>query len=101
MVEAVAGAGTGGVTGRGAAGAPITREYRVKPVLRYIITEYVEGDGRQSTQNSRQLGEYDNRDLAWVVADGIAKANGGFAIIPNADYRALAAKLMDEYGIVG
>jgi hypothetical protein len=83
----------------GAKGAPEVREYRVKPVLRYIITEHVEMGGISS--GPRQLGEYDNRDLAWVVADGIAKANGGFAIIPNADYRALAAKLTEEYGIVG
>lgn len=65
-------------------------EYQVRPVLRFVVTEFKDGV-------SRPLGEYDNRDLAWTVADGIAKANSGFACIPVTPYADLARTLKAEY----
>lgn len=65
-------------------------EYLVRPALRYVVTEFKEGV-------SRPLGEYDNQSLAWTVASGIAKANGGFAAIPCKDYRELGESLVTDY----
>lgn len=71
------------------------KEYRVRPVLRYVVTEYTEStDGKSAVV--RTLGEYDNQSLAWTVADGIAKANGGFALIPMKDFRDLANGILSD-----
>lgn len=78
------------------------KEYRVRPVLRYVVTEYTARDPDVSDEagnrggSSRTLGEYDNRSLAWTVADGIAKANGGFALIPMKDFRDLANGILSD-----
>lgn len=68
----------------------LEREYRVRPVLRYVVTEFV---GNDNVGNVRELGEYPNEQIAWTVAEGIARANGGHASIPVAATRDLIAKL--------
>lgn len=73
-----------------AAEKPLEREYRVRPVLRYVVTEFT---GNNNVGNVRELGEYPNEEIAWTVASGIARANGAYASIPVQATRDLIAKL--------
>lgn len=71
---------------------PLEREYRVRPVLRYVVTEFT---GNNNVGNVRELGEYPNEEIAWTVASGIARANGAHASIHVQATRDLIAKLTD------
>lgn len=56
------------------------REYRVKPVIRYIVTEWSEDsspEGGRVTQ-TRQMGEFDNEAQGDEVAMALAIATGGY-----------------------
>ncbi len=47
-------------------------EYRVRPVTRYIITRYEEGDGGRSCGSSC-LGEHDSPEVAFEVGYALCK----------------------------
>lgn len=76
-----------------AAEKPLEREYRVRPVLRYVVTEFT---GNNLVGNVRELGEYPNEEIAWTVASGIARANGAHASIHVQATRDMIAKLTDS-----
>jgi hypothetical protein len=48
-------------------------EYRVRPVTRYIVTRYEEGDGGRSGASTSH-GEFDNPIMAFEVAYALCKA---------------------------
>ena len=50
------------------------REIRVRPVVRYIVTEYSETES--GARRSIEFGEFDNVDRANVVAYALAEAEG-------------------------
>lgn len=56
------------------------REYRVKPVTRFIVTEWTEDEGPSGgrVSNTRCMGEFDNPAQAEEVAHALATANGGY-----------------------
>ena len=49
------------------------REIRVRPVVRYVVTDYTAGDDN-STAQSIPFGEFDNVERANVVAYALAEA---------------------------
>lgn len=55
-------------------------EYRVRPVIRYIVTRYHEGvvefEGKEPCQTAglETRGEYDNGEVAYQVAYALCKA---------------------------
>lgn len=63
----------------------VYREIRVRPVVRYIITEYTHDDGANS-QSSQSWGEFDNCHKANVMANSMRYAEhhmgGGVAVGP-------------------
>lgn len=50
-----------------------TTEYRVKPVTRYVVTEYV-SDPENGAGSVGTLGEYDHEEYANKVRDALAAA---------------------------
>ena len=46
-------------------------EYRVRPVMRFIVTRYHE---QEQGADSRPLGEYENEDTAYQVGYALCKA---------------------------
>jgi hypothetical protein len=50
------------------------KEYQIRPVTRYIVTEFEEGKG------SRVVKEYPDRRTAWIAADAMANATDGLAV---------------------
>jgi hypothetical protein len=58
------------------------REYRVRPVTRYVVTEYCDvsmGDGLRKC-GSRVLGEFDNSAAANEVAEALSCRTGGVIV---------------------
>lgn len=62
------------------------REYRVRPVTRYIVTEFTEAptDVGGIRRQVRSVGEFDNLEMAREAAEGLVALNGGYLAKPMA-----------------
>lgn len=58
-------------------------EYRVRPVTRYVVTRYHEGDG--GTAGSEVKGTFDNPDIAHEVAYALCREEHQRAGTPEDD----------------
>ena len=48
-------------------------EYRVRPIIRFVVTRYHETEGG-NTGGTSERGHYDNEEVAFEVAYALAKA---------------------------
>lgn len=64
-----------------------TREIRIRPVTRWVVTDWEQGKG------SRVIEEYPNREMAWTAGSAISKALGlDGAVLRSSDLIELAEK---------
>lgn len=65
---------------------PSKVEYRVRPVVRYIVTRHEQNqEGTRGTVGSSMAGEYPNYDMAYAVGYALCKREHDLAGTPPGD----------------